>query len=95
MVISACVPAGENWNAQVAKSAQRSPKILSDAEAESYVTTLLQHFADRLSDWEDTFLRDVKITYLDRGLTARLTEKQRDKIDAIIERAAQQHGRRG
>ena len=68
--------------------------MLSDAEAESYVTTLLEHFADRLDEWSNGFLRDVKICYLDMGETWRLTEKQRAKIDALMERCAQQHGRR-
>ena len=67
--------------------------MLSDAEAESYVTTLLTHFEDRLDEWSDGFLRDVKIRYLDMGETWRLTEKQRAKIDALMERCAQQHGR--
>ena len=68
--------------------------LISDAEAEGYVKTLLQHFSDRLDEWEDGFLRDVKIRYLDMGETCRLNEKQRAKIDALMERAAQQHGRR-
>lgn len=67
--------------------------MISDAEAESYVQTLLQHFPERLSEWEDGFLRDVKIRYLDMGETYRLTKKQRERIDSLMERVAQQHGR--
>ena len=66
--------------------------MISDAEAEGYVKTLLQHFPERLSEWEDTFVRNIKLNYVDTGRP--LTDKQREKLDAIMERVAQQHGRR-
>ena len=67
--------------------------MISDAEADGYVRTLLQHFPEKLDEWQEGFLRDIKIRYLDMGETWRLTEKQRAKIDALMEQCAQQHGR--
>ena len=57
--------------------------MISDAEAEGYVKTLLQHFPER---------RNIKLNYVDTGRP--LTDKQREKLDGIMERVAQQHGRR-
>ena len=64
--------------------------MITEAQAREYVTTLLQHFPQRLSEWEDTFLRDMRIK-LDRE--EHLSLKQLQKIDDVMERCAQQHGR--
>lgn len=66
--------------------------MISDDEAISYVQVLLQHFPEQLSEWEDTFCRNLKLNYVDTDRP--LTDKQREKLDAIMERCAQQHGRR-
>lgn len=67
--------------------------MISDTEAKSYVLTLLMHFSDRLSEWEDTFCRDLKLKYVDPGRVPAMTEKQRTILDQLMERMAQQYGR--
>ena len=63
---------------------------MTDLEALEYCRTLLSHFADRLTEWEDTFVRDVRLR-LERG--GALTARQMDALDRITERCAEQHGR--
>ena len=62
---------------------------VSDAEAREYVEALLRHFPSRLSEWEDTFCRDIRLRLTDGG---RLTDKQRAVLDRLMELCAQQHG---
>lgn len=59
---------------------------ITNAQAAEYVAMLLRHFAPKLTEWEDGFLRDQQ------GRTT-FTDKQREKIDQIMERCAAQHGR--
>ena len=63
---------------------------MTPVEALDYCRTLLAHFTDRLSEWEDTFVRDVKLR-LDAD--APLTPRQAEVLDRIMDRCAQQHGR--
>ena len=62
-----------------------------DDEALEYCRTLLAHFPDKLSEWEDTFVRGLQIL-LERGGT--VTSKQADVLDRLMERCARQYGRR-
>ena len=63
---------------------------LSRTEAVDYCQTLLAHFPERLSEWEDTFVRSVLLQLRDG---ASPTEKQGAVLDRIMDRVAQQHGR--
>ena len=62
---------------------------ISDAEVDEYVLTLLRHFLDRLSEWEDGFVRSLQIQR-ERGRI--VTDKQRKCLNDIVERVARQHG---
>lgn len=68
-----------------------SPGDGMDTEtAREYVATLLQHFADELTEWEDGFVRSLDVQLLkDRPLTG----NQARILDEVMERCARGHGR--
>lgn len=64
--------------------------MLTDADAKEYAETLLRHFAEQLSEWEDGFVRSV-LRQVEDGRP--LSEKQRVTLDEIMERRAGSYGR--
>ena len=64
--------------------------MLTDADAKEYAETLLRHFADKLSEWEDGFVRSI-LRQMEDGRA--LSEKQRVTLDDIMERRAGAYGR--
>lgn len=60
-------------------------EMITDDDAREFCDTLTRHFAERLSDWEAGFVRSLQSS-LRQGRA--LTDKQRAKLDDIIERCA-------
>ena len=54
--------------------------MITEPEIEGYVKTLLRHFPDRLNEWEDGFLRDIQIRYIDKRETWRLSTYATDLL---------------
>ena len=66
------------------------PELMSSADAREFCDTLLRHFPEKLSEWEDGFARSL-LRALDDG--AILTLKQKAKLDEVMERVAGGYGR--
>lgn len=66
------------------------PAPMSSADAREFCDTLLRHFPEKLSEWEDGFARSL-LRALDNG--AILTAKQKAKLDEVMERVAGGYGR--
>jgi hypothetical protein len=55
----------------------------SQAELDGYLETLLKHRMERFSEWEDGFLRSLK---MQRARGVPYSEKQAAKLDGIADR---------
>ena len=65
-------------------------RVTNNIDAREYCETLLRHFADRLSEWEDRFVRSVQ-EQVAQGRS--LSERQADVLDRLMESIAQGFGR--
>ncbi len=63
--------------------------MVAPQDALEYCATLLRHFADKLTEWEDGFVRSVQ-RQIEGGA---LSEKQADCLDKIIDRVARGYRR--
>ena len=63
---------------------------MTDQEADDYIKTLLLHFAAKLTEWEDGFVRNLKEV---RANGRSLSPRQALKLNDVMERCAAQHGR--
>lgn len=60
------------------------------AALDEYVNTLLQHFAAKLTEWEDGFLRDVQ-RKRKAGVMLHYSPRQERVVNDIMERCAREH----
>lgn len=58
------------------------------ATALEYCDTLLRHFPASLSEWEDSFVRDIR-RMLQQGRL--LSQRQQEALDGIMERCAEKY----
>lgn len=63
---------------------------LTKQTAEEYCDTLLRHFVEQLSEWEEDRVREWQAK-LAKGYV--LTDRQGEVLDEIMERCARRHGR--
>lgn len=63
---------------------------ITDADCREYADTLLRHFAPKLTEWEDGFVRSIQARLVAGRV---LTDKQRETLDGLMERVARGHGR--
>lgn len=77
-----CCPVSLGCGVAVAEEIQMS---LENEEVEDVLAALRDHFLDRLSPWEYTFVESVSHQWDEKGS---LTDKQREKLDQIFERFA-------
>ena len=63
---------------------------MTSDDAIEFCDTLLRHFASSLTEWEDTFVRDLQ-AQLARGRP--LSSKQADVLDRLMTSKARGYGR--
>lgn len=88
MVVVRTSPRARAYNLDVSSS----NRCIDDGDAREYCETLLRHFADKLTEWEDSFVRFVQGQLSTRG---RLTDRQKQVLDSIMGRCARDYGKQG